>query len=213
MALFSHFLIAGWNPDGINLQSIDEMTLIEVGFEGEYEQIPQFDDNSMHFYVNQESKAHLIEMPLTLTVGGEYPDKLYFMDHHWVQINSVTLCDMRVEMDKVWESPLYKKHVSLEELIQQKVEFEEQFSKVCPKGMHYIVIEYECEEGISIQFYSKRWLDAEVAYQDSAMVFLMDSDTPTGKHGMPLKLALIEEPVTEEISTIEVDLFQYHQTD
>ncbi|MHB8124590.1 MAG: hypothetical protein ACYDEJ_02930 [Desulfitobacteriaceae bacterium] len=44
-----------------------------------------------------------------------------------------------------------KEQFSPEELAQSKADFEGRFSAMCPKGMCYSVIEYECEEDISLQ--------------------------------------------------------------
>jgi hypothetical protein len=77
--------------------------------------------------------------------------------------------------------------------------------------MYYPVIEYECEEDISFQFYSKRWLDEEPIHNNSAMIFFMKSDEPTGKLGLKLKAAVIQEPMAANTVTIEAELFQYNQ--
>lgn len=45
--------------------------------------------------------------------------------------------------------------MSSEELVQMRLDFENKLLEICPKGMYFPVIEYECEEDISLQFYSK----------------------------------------------------------
>lgn len=61
----------------------------------------------------------------------------------------------------------------------------------------YAVIEYECEcececeEDISLQFYSKRRLDAEPIHGNSAMGFIMSPDEPAGKLGLKLEAGQI----------------------
>lgn len=217
VALFTQFLLSGWSSVGIDTKDIDTMFLTNLTFDGAYDAIPAFDTEApIRFSMRQDSTRHLVELPVTLAVGSEYPDKLYFTDkvsgeQHWVQINRVTLCDIWVEMSKTFDNPQRKEQFSPEELARRKAEFEERFSEMCPKGMFYSVIEYECEEGIFLQFYSKRWLDAEPIHNNSAMGFFMKPDEPTGKLGLKLKAAIIQEPMAANTVNIEAELFQYNQ--
>lgn len=217
VALFTQFLLKGWSPVGIDTKDIGAMFLTNLTFVGTYDAIPAFDTEvPIRFSMGRDSIRHLVEMPVTLTVGSEYPDKLYFTDkvsgeQHWVQINSVTLCDMWVELSKTFDNPQLKEQLSPEELDRSKAEFEERFSGICPKGMCYPVIEYECEEDIFLQFYSKRWLDAEPIHNNSALGFFMKPDEPMGKLGLKLKAAIIQEPMMANTVNIEAELFNYSQ--
>lgn len=152
---------------------------------------------------------------LNVNKSSEYPDKLYFRDkisgeQHWVRINRVTLCDMWAEMAKTFANPRLKEQSS-EEVDRSKGEFEELFSEMCPKGMCYPVIEYECEEDIFLQFYSKRWLDAEPIHKNSVLGFSLKTDEPIGKLGLKLKGDIIQEPMPANTVSIEAELFHYIQ--
>ncbi|MCB8817668.1 hypothetical protein [Desulfosporosinus shakirovi] len=218
VALFTQFLLKGWSPVGIDTKDMGAMFLTNLTFVGTYDAIPAFDTEvPIRFSMRQDRARHLVEMPVTLTVGSEYKEKLYFTDkgsgkQHWVKINSVTLWDMWVEMSKTFDNPRLKEQVSPEELARSKAEFEERFSGMCPKGMCYPVIEYECEEDISLQFYSKRWLDAEAIHKNSALSVFMKPDEPMGKLGLKLKAAMIQEPMMANTVNIEAELFHYSQT-
>lgn len=218
IALFTQFLLSGWNPAGIDTGDIDVMFLMELTFEGTYDAIPAFNMGApLHFSMGRDSMSHLVELPVTLTIGGEYPDKLYFTDkgggeRKWMQINRVTLCDMWAEMEKTLDDPKVKDQLSPEELERSKLEFEKHFSEICPKGMCFVVIEYECEEDLSLQFYSKRWLDAEPVHTGGVMGFLMSPDEPTGKLGLKLNAAVIPEPIAPDAASVEAELFRYHRT-
>ena len=75
--------------------------------------------------------------------------------------------------------------------------------------MYFPVIEYECEESISLQFYSKAYLDAKPAHV-GVMGFMIRPDQPTGILGLKLKSTIIQEPVLAETLEIEAELFQYN---
>ncbi len=196
------------------------MYLTNLAFEGDYDAIPALDRGaSIRFSMSPAHTSHLVELPVTLRVGVEYPDKLYFADkeggeRHWAQIDRVFLYDMWEEMEKNFDDPRMKEQFTPEELAEHKAEFEEHFSETCPKGMCYAVVEYECEEDISIQFYSKAWLDSEPVQSGRAgsIGFIMSPDEPAGKLGLKLKAAIIPEPVAPDTGFIEAELFRYIQT-
>lgn len=211
--MFTQFLLSGWNPAGIDTNNSSAMYLTYLTFDGSYDAIPAFDTQApIHFSMQQSSTCHQVELPVLLTVGSEYPYKSYFTDkggeaRHWVQINRVDLCDMWAEMAKTLDDHRINEQASSEELARHKAEFEERFSEICPKGMCYAVIEYECEEDITLQFYSKRWLDAEPVQSNGSMGFIIGPDEPTGKLGLKnadtnwhshfLLLSCVREPPTD----------------
>jgi hypothetical protein len=217
LVLFSHFLINGWNPGGIDTQELNALFFTALSFDGTYESIPAFDaEAQIHFNMRQNSGCHLVGLPVTLSVGSEYAEKLYFFDkvsgkQHWAQINKVTLCDIWAEVLKAFDNPQMTEHFSPEHLNRQKAEFEKHLAEICPKGMCYMMIEYECEEEVTLQFYSKRWLDAKTNCSSSLIGFIMKPDEPTGKLGMKLKSAVIQDPLTPDTTSIEAELFQYIQ--
>lgn len=215
--MIAKFLNHGWKPNEIDDQSMDMLFLTGLKLEGDYASIPDFSQNSeLRFTMGPHSVIHPVEKPMTLVVGGEYPDKLLFQDaatgeEHWVQINRVYLSDMWEEMDKVFANPKLREQMTDEEIHRARLDFEKKFIEVCPKGMCLPVIEYECEEDISLQFFSKAYLDAK-PLQGSSMGFIVRPEQRTGILGLTLKAAVIQEPVPANTNTIEAELFQYFHT-
>jgi hypothetical protein len=218
LLLISEFLRHGWQPEGINLHSIDMLFLTSLELTGDYNEIPDFGENLiLRFVMHPHTVSHLIEKPITLTVGDEYTEKLYFKDavtgeEHWVQINRVYLLNMWIEMAKTFDDPKMLEHTTIEEIAKAKLDFEERFLEICPKDMCFPTIEYECEEGISLQFYSQTYLDAMPVSRGSSMGFIIRPDQSTGILGYRLKAAIIQEPVTSDTVNIDSELFQYDYT-
>lgn len=213
--VLSEFLRHGWQPNGIDFQSIDMLFLTSLELDGDYTAIPDFGENPvMRFTMRPDNVAYLVEQPINLTIGDEYPDKLWFQnattgEEHWAQINRVYLSDMWSDMMNVFDNPKLQEQMTLEQIAQAKLDFEERLLKICPKGMCFPVIEYECEEGIFLQFYSKVHLDAKPISRSSVMGFIIRPNQPTGILGLKLKAAIIQEPVHANTVSIEVELFQY----
>lgn len=99
-----------------------------------------------------------------------------------------------------------------EEIAQTRLDCEEKLLEVCPRGMCFPVIEYECEDELSLQFYSRSFLDAKPLRRSSGMGFIIRPDQPTGTLGLRLRAALIQEPFPANTNTIEAELFQYIHT-
>lgn len=214
----SELLRNGWNPEGIDYQDIDMLFITMIELVGEFSKIPDFEkDSLMHFTMRKDSASYLVEKPVKLVVNGDYPEKLFFKskedgEEYWAQINKVYLNDMWSEMEKTFSDPKLLKHMSEEQIANAKKDFEKTFIEICPKGMCYPVVEYECEECISLQFYTKKYLDSKPVHNNHSIGFIVGADEKTGKLGMKLKAAIIQEPVSVNTEYIEAELFQYHKT-
>lgn len=133
--IIAKFLNNGWQPNEIDFQSINMLFLTSLKIEGDYISIPAFNMNpELHFVMRPRSVIHQVEKPITLVVGGKYPDKLFFLDEttgeeHWVQINRVYLSDMWKEMENVFANPKFKEQMTPEEITQTRLDFEKRFWK------------------------------------------------------------------------------------
>lgn len=208
----------GWNPEGVDYQNIDMIFLTSIEFREEFNKIPDFNNNlKLHFTMRKDTATYLVEQPMTLTVNENYPEKLWFKDketgeEHWAQINRVYLLDMWVDMERTFSDPNLLIKMTKEQLDKAKKDFEESFLEICPKGMYYPTVEYECEEYISLHFYTKNYLESKPIHSNRSIGFIVRTDKSTGILGMKLKSAIIQEPVPADTVNIEAELFQYHKT-
>lgn len=207
-----------WKPEGIDYQDIDMLFLTSLELTGDFTKIPDFENNNqIHFTMRKDSTSFLVEQPVTLIVNGEYPEKLWFKNEetgevNWAQINRVYLMDMWVDMGKTLSDPKRLKQMTKEQIDKAKKDFEERFLEICPKGMCYPIVEYECEECISLQFYTKNYLESKPVHNNSGIGLIVGTEKATGILGMKLKAAVIQEPVTVDTVSIKAELFQYFKT-
>ena len=54
------------------------------------------------------------------------------------------------------------KFVTKEEFMKVKEQCDEALLKVCPKGKCYMVLEYECDSDVALNFYATSYLDSEI---------------------------------------------------
>lgn len=216
--LISELLRNGWNPKGIDYQDIDMLFLTMIELVGDFSKIPDFESDALlHFTMRKDSISYFVEQPVRLVVDGDYPEKLLFKskeddEEHWAQINRVYLNDMWSEMEKTFSDPKLLNHMTEEQIANAKKDFEKTFIEICPKGMCYPIVEYECEEFISLQFYTEKYLDSKPVYNNHSIGFIVGADKKIGKLGMKLKAAIIQEPISKNTEYIEAELFQYHKT-
>jgi len=215
--LLSEFLRRGWHPEGIDFQNVDMLFLTSLELSGEYSSIPYFEKNAvLRFSMRRDIIPSLVEQPITLTVGSEHYDKLWLRDldgkENWFMINRIYLLDMWEEMEKTLNNPKIREQMTREQIAQAKSDFEDKFLDICPKGMFYPVIEYECEENISLQFYTKEYLDAEPSNKSNSIGFIVKPENPTGILGQRLKAAIVQVPVPANTISIEAELFQCFYT-
>jgi len=215
----SELLRNGWNPEGIDYQNIDMLFLNSIEFHGDFDEIPEFDDNAkLHFAMHEDGVSYFVEQPLTLVVNGEYPEKLWFKsnedsEEHWVQINRVYLMNIWDDLEENFSNPKLLETMSKEQIYEAKINIEKSLMEICPKDMYYPVIEYESEENISFEFHTKEFLDSEpVHHENGSIGFIISPDKSTGILGTRLKSAIIQEPVSGNTEIIEAELFQYHKT-
>lgn len=215
--LIAKFLDNGWQPNGIDYQNINMLFLASLKLEGDYTSIPPIkSDPDLRFVMREHCVSHQVEKPVTLVIGDKYPDKLIFHDaetgeEHWMQINRVYLSDMWEEMDKVLDDPKLKEQMSPEQITKARSDFENMFSSFCPRGMYLPVVEYECEEDITLQFYSKAYLDAKPSNNGGCFGFIVRPEKSRGILGYKLKASVLQEPVQANTNTIEAELFQYNR--
>lgn len=216
MYLISEFLRRGWKPKEIACKNVDMLLLVCMEIEGKDGAGPDFGEkDTVHFIMGKDHTHNLVEMPVTLTVNSGPCDKLWFRDavtseEHWLLINRVYLLDIRANWEQALANPRLLKHMAPEEIERTRSDLEGKLREFFPGGTYFPVIEYECEESISFQFYSKAYLDAApVHHRNGSMGFIVQPEQPVGVSGLQLKAAILHEPVPENTASIEAELFEY----
>lgn len=210
--LLTRFLLSGWNPAGIEDQSLHELVLTALSLDGRFDAIPALEPGApVRLSMREEPRRHLVEQPITLEVGGAYPDKLFFTEQdtgrrRWAQINQVALCDMWAEMEELFADPRMKERASEEALARSRAQLEASLAQQCPRGLCYPAVEYECKAGLTLQFYTRRWLDAPHKPSSHALLFRGEKGR-TGRLGLPLKSDLLQDPTPGGTAEVEAELF------
>ncbi len=217
-ALLTLLLQQGWAPGVLENRRLEDLYFTSLTLKGTFDRLPDFDARQpVRLLLQPQAITRSVEQPLLLRVGEQPRQKLWFSDRlsgerHWLQVNEVTLCDMWSEMEKTFSDPRMRQRLTEEELAQRRAEFACRFEPVCPRGMRFACVSYECEDGISLQFYDRAWLEQALSPRgDGAMAFLMRAEQPVGRLGLPLKTAVIQTPLPPEQKLLDLELFSYSQ--
>lgn len=225
--LIEHFLNKIPSFDGLEEIELQDMNLLELELEGEYEQIPKecFPNKNGEITIRLENHPVRKRIPsgkkMLFQVGENQETKFTLLDRedkipYECYINNVYLEDPWLEEEKRFEGEnlkAYLKHMTMEEVEEMKDTFYKSLEEYCPRGMYLPVIEYETREDIALDFYSMEYLQEKVkVYEGSchSMVFFAKPKQEKGLHGGILRACTLS-PVSKNTKTISAKLVWYQK--
>lgn len=215
--LFFSMIGAGWAvPDWLRDIDWEGLQLVTLRFPN-IKRLPNYSpDMPLTITHRTDAVRHIVEKTVTLTVGKKR--SFSFTDHNgeeaWCHINKISLIDVWKDTERQLSDPKYIKKVTEGRMQEVKEHTYQALEQSCPKGMCYVGIEYECSKDYQLQFYTKEYLKSRpVAHHGSASFFLMrlKPDQETGIHGLPLKGAVIDSPLSPDTVKIPAELFLYYE--
>jgi hypothetical protein len=132
--------------------------------------------NKFYFYDSIEMKRHIF-----------YIDKMYHNDV-WAEVNNI----LEYELMRVFPK---------DQIEQMKEEYITCLEKICPKGMDLAMLEYETEDNVQLNFYSKEYLDERPVHNSSATIVFFKSDRELGSNGFKSRVCMIK-PVEKDFDGI-----------
>ncbi|KAI4448081.1 hypothetical protein C823_002600 [Eubacterium plexicaudatum ASF492] len=212
-----------------------QMQMLRCQFACPCGQLPKLGDDGIKITWGSYLIRHLIEKPVRLTIEHSGQDAEPKQDREQVRISftirdgnrtkqkaichiyRVTLTDPRKEQDERFADPDYRRrmleYMSPEEYEEMRRDLDARMDEMCPRGMYYPVVEYECTQDLQLKFYTKEYLDAQPKHtgQMVTMMAKVSSERQTGPHGMRLKCDVIQEPVTSAVTELEAELFEVYE--
>lgn len=231
--LLAQLTAAGWKLPKDHPFAAEEwegLLLLRLSFACPSMRLPDPGNGSMHLGWHMTTHRSLIEKPVVLKIGKSGAQKKEQAQIAFTFQNSegaaqeavcyiyqVSLEDPWEDQDRRLADPQYEKqmleHMSGEEFAQMKRQIEEAMQERCPRGKYFPVLEYECTLPLQLQFASKQYLDARPGHSQTAISMMIQPPSlqQTGAHGLQLKNAVIQEPVSFETSEIEAELTEAYQ--
>ena len=178
--------LTGW-------ENIDyrETELVTIEFCGQYKKIPQslkeFEINfdfAPYFQKIPIKKKYLVKQgkqnrKITITLPDQSKHLIYLLDFFYY--------DLWKEEEKRFDDPKYQQRFSAEELNEIKTSFYQSLKEHYPQGTKIPVIEYECEEDLSLEFYSQFELNEIIKPNYgccSSMLLMFKPEKKEGEHGL-----------------------------
>lgn len=186
-------LLMGKEIDFTGWENVDyrETELVTIEFCGQYKKIPQSLkeveinlDFAPYFQKIPIKKKYLVKQgkqnrKLTITLPDQSKHPIYLLDFFYY--------DLWKEEEKRFDHPKYQQRFSAEELNQMKKNFYQSLNEHYPPGTKIPVIEYECEESLSLEFYSQIELNERIKSNYgscSSMVLLFKPEKKEGENGL-----------------------------
>lgn len=215
--VYFKMLEAGWNiPAWLKEMSWDDLQLVELELEA-VDQLPVCDAGTDITFMHSNTCRKVIlpkskSVKLTIGKAGSFSFENAEGEKVKCYVNDVRLIDVWEDAKKRFEDPRYRELMTEEQLEDMKKTFYSTLEENCPKGKNYIGIEYECDNDITLQFYSKEFLNSypqEYSGTASALTMLVRPDKKQGEHGLKLKGNVIQTPVGGDVKQISVELIFY----
>lgn len=223
------FMEAGWSlPQSHELMETDwkQIEMMCCVLQPTSEPLPDWENADVQVTWYERLKAHYIEMPVKLVFDHEKKEAscekelLFKVRQDDGTLKEAACYINRIRMDDLWEKeeeryndPEYRRQM-LEEMTEEEYEKMSQVSyeslmQVCPRGMYVPVIEYECTMDLNLQFYTSELLDSAPSYSETGanILFGVQTEEKVGEHGMPVKRALIQQPVGVDTKELQIELF------
>lgn len=214
--LFLAMLDAGWAvPKWLSGKRWYDLRLTTLDIAGQ--SLPEYTpDMPITIKHRADSIQHIIEKPITLTVGESCA--VSFVDSTgktvWCYVNDVILIDMWRAMKKMFNDIKALQDLLPKELDKLKDKLQKEAARSHPQGMGYIGIVYECTQKKELVFYTQDFLEGYPQSADQAY-HLPGMRSPfaqaTGTHGLPLQLSIIETMVPADTVTLAAELFAYRE--
>lgn len=195
----------------------ERLTMSVFELENEVETLPEW-EKDLEVICYFKPKTKVLEIPITLTLG-ENTDISFKLNDKTVSkcyINNIFLMDVWEEQEARFEDEEYKnkmlKFVTKEEFMKMKEQCDEALLKVCPKGKCYMVLEYECDSDVALNFYATSYLDSEIEIGSEnavSTIFMHYPDKKVGANGLKLQSCVIQVPLERDATTLEAELFSY----
>ncbi|WP_129598834.1 hypothetical protein [Anaerophilus nitritogenes] len=212
-----HFIEKGIDTTNWNEVHLDDI-VIAAYEQKENEEFPKIDYSKkldITLTVSEDFKEVLINQPICLEFGEiERGNKFYFYDsiekkNRIFYIDKIEHYDVWEEVENTFEKEMMKV-LSEEQVKEMKEGYLDVIEKNCPKGMNLAMLEYETEDDIQLNFYSKKYLDDRpVQKSSSCSIMFFKSDRELGSNGFQSRLCKIK-PVEKDFKgNIDVELFSW----
>lgn len=87
----------------------------------------------------------------------------------------------------------------------------ESFQEICPKDMNLAIVEYETQDDIQLNFYTKEYLDKKPVYKNSASTVIFKSDKELGINGLRSRGCMLKPVKKDFYDSIDCELFSWYR--
>lgn len=221
------YILQHYIEKGLDISLIEQYDISDICIcvyeQSEDEEFPIIDNTKpldITIEINDSYKQYLINQELELDLkkydaGNKYEINLEPIDRTITYyINKVEHYDLWKESEKYFNSPAMQKvikdnNISDEEIIEMKKTSNQVNELYCSKEQDIVIIEYEVEDDISLNFYSKDYLDRTVDYNKSGVcgVLCLSTDKKNGQNGLKNHACPLSAVEKDYYGKIDIELF------
>jgi hypothetical protein len=210
-----HFIENGMSTVHWEEEALENL-VIAAYEQKEDEEFPEIDmskELDITIKVSKDYKEVLVNQPMCLEFGeaekdkrGYYYDSVYNI-HRSFYIDKLYHYDIWEEVDNRFDSEMIHK-VPKEHFAEMREQYFGLLEKTCPVGKNLVMLEYETEDGVQLNFYSREYLQEKPEPKSSSSsILLFKSDRELGTNGFKSRVCMIQPVEKDYTGSIEVELF------
>ncbi len=192
-----------------------QLSVIEL--KDEMEELPDWGED-LEVVKDSYPKTRLLEIPVILTCGETPVISFDLEDGTQTEcyINKICLYDVWADQERRFTDEEYinkvLEHVSMEEFQKMKEQCETALLADCPRGKCYMLVEYECNTDVAVNFHAASYLASKPQVHSggaTSLLIMHRPDAKEGTHGLKLRGCIIQTPVEPDVTSLEAELFSY----
>lgn len=221
--MLQHFAQRGLLLDEFDEYNVHELFIYSFN-QQENEEFPKPDlsrELDIKLHVSYNPKEILSQKSISLDFGDDINEKYTFYDEEDKKecvfyINKLIHYDIWEDANKHFDSEDMKNAIKAsginnEELEVMKKDYFDFVEQSCPKGMDLAMIEYETEDDIQLNFYTREFLDAKPEYKNKSGIFLFSPDIKTGPHGFRNRMTMLKTVKKDFNEKMDFELFSWYK--
>lgn len=207
------FIENGFIPRNLDDSDSENIIIVECKLK-ESDGFPKVDSKKkldITLHIRNKFRNILINQSMHMKFGEmEKDNKFYFYDSiekrmYNFYINKIYSYDVWKEVNINLENEP-RQAIPNEQVKKVKQEYINELEKICPKEMNLAMLEYETEENVKLNFYSKEYLDERAVDRNSMSAIFFKSDKEVGKNGFKSRVCMIKVVEKDFNGVIDIEL-------
>lgn len=209
-----HFFENGLSLDIFGNININNLCIASYEFKDNFPDINLSNKLNISLTFSETTKEIPIHMPLTIDFNAIEKDKrLSFYDpinkkECFFYVNNIKHYDIWKEAENYFKSEKIENFL-LEQIEELKKEYFNNLEDICENGMNLLILEYETQDNLQLNFYTKEYLNSPPVNNNSFTIMLFKPEEKIGPNGFFNRVSSLKQVHKDFNSSTSLELFSF----